>query len=390
MAREFAITMYLFVFRIIFHIFTLFPQKKKTTFVASFGDNVLYTVKELEKQIDNEQIVILKTSQCKVNFTDDPNRMVIGFENRNVIHWFRSIYHLATSSKIIVDNYFGFLAVTPFKTNVVCIQLWHAAGAIKQFGLKDPSIQHRSPRAIERFRQVYDRFDYVVVGCDKMATIFQQSFDISDDRILRTGIPRTDFFFDSLAQNEAEHSLTSIYPVMNEKKVILYAPTFRDHELNVSALQLDIEKMYTELKDEFVLFLRLHPAVKVDLTNLYPGFVFDVSAYHNVNHLLVVTDILITDYSSIPFEFSLLDKPMVFFAYDLEEYTQSRGFWEKYEELAPGPIVYNTNELITVLKNEQFHMEQIRTFAQQWNEYSTGRASEQLVKNIYQEVERSY
>src|SRR5690625_1379660 len=89
MARECFITVYLFVFRILFYIFNLFPQKKKTTFVASFGDNVLYTVKEIEKQTD-DQVVILKTSQCKIDFDNDSNRIVLDFETLNLVDWFKS------------------------------------------------------------------------------------------------------------------------------------------------------------------------------------------------------------------------------------------------------------------------------------------------------------
>src|SRR5690625_4592895 len=136
MAREIFITVYLFVFRTLFYIFNLFPQKKKTTFVASFGDNVLYTIEEIEKQTD-DQVVILQTSQCKVNFDNASDRMILDFETFNLVDWVKSIYHLATSQHIFVDNYFGFLAVTNFRPNVSCIQLWHAAGAVKQFGLKE-------------------------------------------------------------------------------------------------------------------------------------------------------------------------------------------------------------------------------------------------------------
>ncbi len=82
-----------------------------------------------------------------------------------------------------VDNYYGFLAVTTFKPNVSCVQLWHAAGAIKQFALKDPSVQHRSRRAFHRFQVVYNRFNHVVVGSNKMAAIFEQSFGIGGDRM---------------------------------------------------------------------------------------------------------------------------------------------------------------------------------------------------------------
>lgn len=382
MAREIIITVYLFVFRIFFYIFNLFPQKKKTTFVASFGDNVLHTVGEIEKQTD-DQVVILKTSQCKVSFDNASDRIILDFETLNLIDWFKSIYHLATSHHIFVDNYFGFLAVTNFKSNVNCIQLWHAAGAVKQFGLKDPSIKGRSQRANNRFQKVYQRFDHVIVGSEKMARIFRESFGISHDQILRSGIPRTDFFFDQAAKNQAEQSLIAQFPMIDNKKVILYAPTYRDDQLSSANIELNIDQMYKKLKDNYILFLRLHPAIKMELSHEYPDFVVDVSNYDHLNHLLVVSDILITDYSSIPFEFALLNKPMIFFAYDLDKYANSRGFWEDYEEFVPGPIVKNTRDLIDEIHKGNFDMDKIKHFADQWNQYSTGHSSELLIKTLY-------
>lgn len=386
MAREIAITIYLIVFRLIFQICKLCPQKKKSTFVASFGDNVLYTVQALEELTD-VQVVVLKTAQCKVRFDDVPSRIVLNFEPRQFLQWIRSIYHLATSTHVFVDNYFGFLAVSAFKENVACTQLWHAAGAVKQFGLKDPSNANRTPKAIARFQQVYNRFNHVVVGSEKMAEIFKQSFGLQADRMLRTGIPRTDFFFDEKTIAETRELLQRNYPIINKKKVILYAPTFRDHELHVGKIALDVTKMYEALHKDYVLLLRLHPAVKASLPNSYPDFIVDVSSYPDVNHLLVVTDILVSDYSSIPFEFALMKKPMIFFAYDLEEYAEARGFWEKYEDLVPGPIVTNTDELIEIITNEEFDMERVTTFANEWNMYSNGQSSKQLIHALYPESE---
>lgn len=384
MVRELAITLYLSVFRAIFTTFKQFPQKKKTTFVASFGENILYTVKELEKQMD-EQVVILKTSHCKTDFGSD--RLTLNFETGNPADWIRSVYHLATCEKVFVDNYFGFLAAVAFKPSVQCIQLWHAAGAIKQFGLKDPAIQGRSRLAYKRFNKVYRQFDHVVVGSDHMASIFRESFNLSEDRILRTGIPRTDFFFDETAKKNAEQTLVEQYPIIKEKKVLMYAPTYRDDELNSAELALNIDKMYQELKDKYVLFLRLHPAVNGEFQNKYPGFVINVSSYHNMNHLLVVTDMLITDYSSIPFEFSLLDKPIAFFAYDLDQYTLDKGFWKTYEDLVPGPVAETTHDLVDIIENGTYDMDRIRNFSSQWNKYSQGQSSEQLIKSMYTEDE---
>lgn len=382
MVREIFVSLYLFVFRLLFDCFKLLPQKKKTIFVASFGVNILYTLKELEKQTD-EKVVILKSSSCKINYKESSNRKQLNFNPVNVLDWVQSIYHLATSRTIFVDNYYGFLAVTKFKKNATCIQLWHAAGAIKQFGLKDLSIENRPKKAYKRFKMVYQRFNYVVVGSENMADIFKEGFGISKQQILRTGIPRTDFFFDSKAKEEVSETLKLQFPIIKEKKVILYAPTYRDNEMNVTDLKMDIDIMYNELKDDYVLFLRLHPAVSATLDNNYPDFVFNVSTNYNINHLLVISDILISDYSSIPFEFSILNRPMIFFAYDIDEYAEKRGFWDNYDKLVPGPIVENTDDLIDVLKLDDFDMKQINDFSNEWNRYSDGRSSEHLIKVIY-------
>lgn len=379
--REIAVAIYLFTFRLFFNLFKRFPLQQKTTFVASFGRNILYTMREVEKTTDH-RIVILKVHPCNITFKKRPHRRIISFKIGNFLDWMESIYHLATSEKVIVDNYFGFLAVTDFKENVTCVQLWHAAGAIKQFGLRDLSIENRPPSAFRRFKAVYSRFDYVVIGSDKMAAIFKEGFGIKEKQLLRTGIPRTDFFFDHENLEKAAQSLRRYFPIIDEKKVILYAPTYRDQELHVQELKMDIEKMYKYFHDDYVLFLSLHPAVKVDIENNHPDFAIDVTTY-NINHLLVIADVLISDYSSIIFEYSLFNKPMVFFAYDIDEYAEERGFWEVYEELVPGPVVCNMDDLVEVIKNEAYDMSGVREFSEEWNRYSKGRSSEQLVRVVY-------
>lgn len=382
MVREFAVSIYLVVFSILFQFFKLFSVKEKTTFVASFGGNIKATLKELEKQ-RNEQVVILITENCQAKFKFRENRILLDFRIKNPLTFIKSVYHLATSSHVFVDNYYGFLAVTPFKKDVKCVQLWHAAGAIKQFGLQDLSNRNRSNRAIKRFKSVYNRFDHVIVGSDKMIQIFKDSFDIPESRFLRTGIPRTDFFFDDIKQRRAANKLRDEYPIIEDKKVILYAPTYRDGELNSTDLHIDLSKMYEQFKYEYVLFLRLHPAVNGTFENKYPGFIYNVSHYETINDLLIGADLLITDYSSIPFEFSLLGKPMIFYAYDLDSYAEDRGVWSDYKEQVPGPVVHTTKELIKVMDTGNFQIEKVPAFAEKWNKYSNGNAAENLIKVLY-------
>ncbi len=361
-------------------MFKLCPQKKKTVCVASFGDNIFYVTRSLRSESD-EDIIILKDKSCHYPF-DTSTSKELNFEITHPFSFLQSIYHLATATTILVDNYFGFLAVTNFKKGTTCIQLWHAAGAIKLFGLMDPSSKTRSKRAIDRFRRVYRNFHYTAVGSERMAAIFQDSFDLSNDAIIRTGIPRTDFFYHSMEKQQIGQKLRKSYPIINKKKVILYAPTFRDDELSNFQLQLDIKKLYEALSGEYVLFIKHHPAVTYKLKKEYNDFVYDVSDYHEINHLLLIADILISDYSSIPFEYSLLNKPMIFFAYDLEDYQRTRGLLKNYQSEMPGPITFTTEEIVQSIKRNAFDKAKIKAFASQWNEYSKGRSSRNIVNII--------
>ena len=386
MIRELSIWIYLTVFKVIFCTFKLMPLSNKLTFVVSFGDNCLFIYNELRRQNRDCDVVFLYKSGCKLDFNELKDIKAIPFETANIFDTIRSIFHLATSKHIIIDNYYGFLSSVNFKDGVTCTQVWHAAGALKKFGLLDHSIKQRSKRDNRRFREVYKKFQHLVVGSDEMATIFKKTFGVSDQNIIKTGIPRTDLFYDEKQQGNVNRKLGELTSKFNKKKVILYAPTFRDGELNSFNLKLDLEKMSKKLSENYILLLKLHPAISnsTNYAELYPNFVYDCSSYIDLNELLLISDLLITDYSSIPFEFSLLHKPMIFFAYDLDEYRKERGLWDEYEEMVPGPVVHTTEEVISCIEKDSFQLEEIKQFAMKWNKYSRGNSSEMLVDFLFE------
>jgi CDP-glycerol glycerophosphotransferase (TagB/SpsB family) len=384
MVREIVIGLYLILFKIQFNFFKLLPIKEKVTFVGSYGQNSIDVYKEMARQQIKYDVVFLCKPGSDITKDQYGNVKVLAFETINIVDMIRSIFHLATSKYVIVDNYFGFLAVTNFKEEVQCIQLWHAVGAVKQFGLKDKSVPFRTKKTQQRFTRVYEKFHKVVVGSDAMANVFQEAFNIPMGSFLRTGIPRTDLFFDKLKQNEVINNLLIKNPNWSEKKVILYAPTFRDNQLDHFQLKMDFELMQRALGDEYILLLKLHPALRnhTNYKNLFSDFVYDCSSYRNVNELLLITDVLITDYSSIPYEYALLNRPMIFFAYDLEEYQEQRGLWEDYKDSVPGPITNNTQNIVDIIKEDNFDLEQIRRFSRKWNQYSRGDSSRNLVEYL--------
>lgn len=383
------ITMYLFLFKLVFNLCKIVPLKNKVTFVVSFGDNSSYVYQELEKANGPlQEVIFLKTKGCKYHFQESEHTRFIDFETLNPVDMARSIFHLATSKYVIIDNYFGFLAATRFKKGAECIQLWHAAGAIKKFGLQDPSNILRSQRALDRFKKVYTNFHKVVVGSNHLAEIYYASFGLKESNILRTGIPRTDLFFDEKKKQEAVGVMKKELSGLNGRKIILYAPTYREKDLDKFTLHLNLEKMQAELSETHVVILRLHQAARgtMDYGTLFPGFVYDLTSYPELNEILFVCDYLITDYSSIPFEFSLLEKPMIFYPYDIDAYQVERGFWEDYETFVPGPVASCTDEIIHIITSYSFDYNKIRTFRKNWNEYSKGDSSRSLVKYMHEHI----
>ncbi|MGH0829224.1 MULTISPECIES: CDP-glycerol glycerophosphotransferase family protein [Bacillus] len=385
MTREIIVEAYLILFTILHNIMKIFPIKRKVTFIMSYGENLIFIYDEMKRQKIDYNVVFLYKPTCKYEVDSYSDVKSYKFETKNIFHTIKSVYHLSTSKYVVIDNYFGSLAKVNFKKGVQCIQIWHAAGAIKKFGVLAPSFNKRSLRAQKRFFDVYKNFHKIVVGSDALANIYKDAFVLSDDRILKTGIPRTDLFFYEQRKQENKENILLINPSLKGKKIILYAPTFRDKELVDFDLHLDIDMMYKALKDEYIILIKLHPAVrnKLNHQDKYKDFVYDYSLYPNINDLFLVTDILITDYSSVPFEFCLLNKPMVFFPYDLKKYAKKRGIIGDYKRNVPGPVVYNTNELIDVITKGSFDTEVLTEFKLKWNQYSQGNSSEKLVNYLF-------
>lgn len=387
MTREWIISLYLFFHRVLFFLFRLFPLKEQTVFVASFPENTEYAANELAR-ISNEPIILLCTcAPWKIQVQGVGKVRIHSFTLHKPFTWLKGLYVLATSRTVFVDNYFGFLAARPFRKGVRCIQLWHAAGAIKRFGLEDSSNVTRSARAHDRFKKVYQSFTHIVCGSDKMAHIFKASFGADDSQMLRTGVPRTDFFFNI---EKLEASKLKVRNELNlpDKQILLYAPTYRDDQLHVSEIALDLDRLEQALSSNYILLLKLHPAVKVELSQLNERFVLNVSDYPDMNELLAAADLLISDYSSLPFEYAFLEKPMIFHAYDLEAYEQARGFWEDYEHLVPGPVVENTEGIISAIRGADFDMDRILQFSSDWNTYSDGQSSKKLIASLYEETKK--
>ena len=191
------------------------------------------------------------------------------------------------------------------------------------------------------------------------------------------GVPRNDFYSDEHLSNdyinELRKSFEKEYPQLIGRKLVLYTPTFRENPENNAVFNyLDIEKFIDELSDEYVLAIRLHPNYLKFCDEEHTIDLDDLSNRHNIinftgfkdeQKLLLLADILIADYSSIMVDYTILKKPIILFAYDLDDYlNKERGFYFDYKEMVPGKIVYDMDELIDSIKEEDFKLDKLEEF----------------------------
>ena len=200
------------------------------------------------------------------------------------------------------------------------------------------------------------------------------------------GISRTDVFFDDKFIQAAIDRVRTAIPQSKDKKIIFYAPTFRGRIASAEGPNmLDMERMAEELGDEYVLVVKHHPLIK-NPPIIPPGvkdkFAFDVTKDGSIDDFICASDICISDYSSLIYEYSLFERPMLFFAYDLEDYFDWRGFYYNYEELTPGPIVTSTEEIIHYIKNIDtlFDKKVVQDFRERFMSSCDGHSTERIIK----------
>ncbi len=264
---------------------------------------------------------------------------------------------LATSKYVFLNDNFMPMASLKFSPEAVITQLWHAEGAFKKFGLSAPLTDD----VAEREKKCSERLTYVVCSSKNVAPIYAEAFGVDQSKILPLGAPRIDSLLAEKDVASLRNEFDKKHPECKGKKLVLYAPTFRDSpEANKRLLdKIDMGAFNRELGNEYRLLVKLHPQINAGVTA--EGTV-DVTQNHDIGDLTLICDLLITDYSSACMDFALLSKPCVFFAFDLEEYEKERSFYFDYESYVPGAVARDFSEVIKAIKNPRADEEKLRRF----------------------------
>lgn len=284
---------------------------------------------------------------------------------------------LARSHYIFLNDNFMPMASLHFSKRAVITQLWHASGAFKKFGLSldlPEDIRRREAKGTARL-------SYVVCSSRSVVPAYAEAFGVGEQKVLPLGCARADKLLRPCDLTALRAKFDALYPECRGKSLVLYAPTFRDNPAADRRLceHLDAAAFNAEFGETHCLLMRLHP--QIHSCGVCRGAV-DVTDYPDSGELVQLCDLLITDYSSICMDFALLCKPCVFFAFDLEEYIESRPFYFDYEGYVPGRVVRDLPGLLDAIKNPLCEQEKLLRFREFNFGYAQGDAAERIYNYI--------
>ena len=295
-------------------------------------------------------------------------------------------------AKYWISNYRMLNHQFPRKDQVY-VQCWHGT-PLKRLGYdiqEGDNVMNSASEVREKYRTDAKKFSYLLspsaLASEKYATAWNLNETGQAGKILEVGYPRNDRLI-TAGSDERDRIRKALG--VEDKKLILYAPTWRDNQHTSGEgytykTEVDFDRLQKELGDEYVILFRAHYLVanSFDFAR-YKGFIQDVSSYSDINDLYIASDLLITDYSSVFFDYANLKKPIIFYMYDLDYYAEElRGFYLSLDEL-PGPIVKEEGELLDEIKKTASWKadEKYEAFHARFNPLDDGHASKRLLEAV--------
>jgi len=298
-----------------------------------------------------------------------------------------AVKDMATAGVVFINDASTAVAAVPLREETKLINVWHACGAFKKFGLSTADLLFGDDAKEQQKHPNYGHQTLVTVSSPDVACAYEEAMGIAPESgvVQPLGISRTDVFYDDAFIRNARERVYAAFPQAKGKKVILYAPTFRGRVKEATSPdKLDIRAFYEAFGEEYVLIFKHHPFVQKPpaISREYADFAYDGTKTLPIEALLCTADVCISDYSSLVFEYSLFEKPIVFFAYDLEEYFDWRGFYYDYSELAPGLIARTNEEMIDYITHldERFDRAAVQAFRQKFMSACDGHATDRILE----------
>ena len=280
------------------------------------------------------------------------------------------------------------------RADQVYLQTWHGT-PLKRLAHDMPDLgitYYRSKQTYQEMVSAYDKdsqlWDYLISPNQFSTAVFCSAFKVSREKIIETGYPRND----RLTRVSAEkiQDIKEKFNIPSNKQVILYAPTWRDNAFNLQGytfeLNLDFTKWHKILGDDYVIIFKPHYLIAQHFVvpNGLSEFVLTIPATADINELYIISDQLITDYSSVFFDYAILNRPIYFYMFDFEIYRDDlRGFYLQVPKALPNDICYTQDQLLTAIRSGQFDFKRLAAFNEKFNYLQDGKASRRVIDEVF-------
>lgn len=316
-------------------------------------------------------------------------------ERSSIKQFINRVKYISTSKYVLLEDLVQATSHIKVRKGQEVVQLWHGPGAFKKFGYSRVT----TDLGKGHIHKGYKKYTKAIVSGSQIRNCYAEAFGMNIENVQATGFPRTDLFFDEQSKNKKIDEIYKKYPFMKDKKVILFAPTyrgtqFRDAHYDIDKLEL--EKIYNELSNQNYIFIfKWHPFlannIRLKLKSGYDeykeheDFFYDLSTEGDINDLLLVTDILITDYSSVIFDYFFTNKPIIYFTYDLDEYANDRGMYFPFEDYVYGNVAKTNDELLKSIKEQDLELEKREKFKQKFLDACDGKSTLKTYEWIFED-----
>lgn len=354
-------------------------RQKDVIYLLSFADNLPFIQALAAKLPAGHRLVVFYRPKCQAAAATlaATGITVRPFED-NLAFVLTGIPQIMRARLLFCDNYYAFLGGLYHPRRMRIVQLWHAAGAIKRFGWDDPTTAQRSTSDQRRFQAVYDQFDEYVVGAPAMGQVFATSYRVPLSRMQVLGYPRSDRLQDASWVNATQQRVWQQVPALKGHRVILYAPTYREGVTFTPPAGLAAALRQDPTARVVV---KLHPALATTADELQRqlGPQGVAAPELSTTELLTVAETLVTDYSSVAFDYSLLPNAhsLLFYLFDLPAYRQDPGVQADLLDWLPGPVMTTNDQLAAAIQADA--ATELTQFNQHWNRANDGHATERVV-----------
>jgi len=356
---------------IIYSFLKLFPIKNRIVFISMQSNNLSLDFELLKQEIENKKPEIELVFQCKkMESSLSKKSDYIKYVYNMFEYTLEAMYYLATSKVCVTESYCVPISFLKHKKDLKIMQIWHASGAVKRFGYQALDTEEGKSKEIAKLMCMHKNYDYVIAPSEVTRNIFSQAFNVDIEKIIKLGLPRLQYITDKKYDKTEE--IYEKYPELKNKKIILYVPTFRKGK------SIDLTEMLDySFSDEYKLIVKLHP-----LENTYVPEKYKIDSKYTTYDLIKMADYIITDYSILSVEASILEKPIFLYLYDLEEYNKNRGLNIDLIEELKSFTSKSFNDIMGKIEKEDYEIDEIKEYKNKYIEVDTTTAISDLSEFI--------